>query len=139
MSSGPYYHGGTRTLGRGRLLLPPSRTGAPSSADFGAGAVCRRDRVYITTDLDQARMFAIMAPPKGNGSVYEVEPIGALEADPDYSGSAECFQVPEARVLLIVEKRVEQVFGCGIAEIAAIVTADGDSFPTANRLRGEAA
>lgn len=135
---GSYFHGGTRKLHRGGILLPPLKSGAASSADFGAGSVCRRGRVYITDDLDQARMFAILAPPKGEGSVYEVEPLGELERDPDFLGESGSWEVPMARVLRVVERRVTEVFGCNMATVAAICSSDGDSYPAASRL-GEAA
>jgi hypothetical protein len=134
MGAGPFFHGGTRKLRRGGILLPPAKSGAPSSADFGADGVCRRDRVYVTDDLDQARMFAILAPPKGHGSVYEVEPLGDLEPDPDFRGETGSWQVSMARVLRVVERRVTEVFGCGMAEVAAICSSDGDPYPPANRL-----
>lgn len=130
----PFFHGGPRTFGRGRLLLPPTRTGARSGAEFGGEGVCRRDRVYITNELLYARVFALLAPPKGHGSVYEVEPIGETEPDPDYSGPGLCLEVPEARVLRIVEKRVTQVQGLGMREVAAILTEDADPYPPALRL-----
>jgi len=132
--SAALYHGGTRKLRRGGILLPPDRTGAATTADFGAGGACRRDRVYVTTELDQALMFAIMAPPRGHGSVYEVEALGDLEVDPDYIGPGGSYSVPMARVLRVVERRVTRVHGCTLEQVAAICSADGDSLPTTDRL-----
>jgi Rifampin ADP-ribosyl transferase len=132
--SEPLFHGGTRKL-RGRLLLPPVRTGAPTTADFGAAGACRRDRVYVTTDLEAARLFAIMAPPKGNGNVYEVEPLGDLEVDPDYLGDeGRSYAVPMARIIRVVERRVTELHGFDKHQVAAICSLDGDPYPTANRL-----
>jgi Rifampin ADP-ribosyl transferase len=128
------FHGGTRKLHRGDVLLPPERTGAPTTADFGAAGVCRPDRVYLTTDLEAARLFAIMAPPKGNGSVYEVEPIGDLEVDPDYLAEDEsAYAVPMARILRVVERRVTDLHGLDMHQVAAICSSDGDSYPTSER------
>ena len=75
-----YYHGGAPGL---KIILPSNQTGAPTTADYGAHGVCRRDRVYITTSMHAALIFAAMHP-SDRGVVYEVEPIGALEPDPDY-------------------------------------------------------
>ena len=116
-----FYHGGVRRLHRGGVLLPPSKSGAPSTADFGAGEVCRRDRVYIISELDQARMFALMAPPKGHGDVYEVEPLGELEPDPDYSGPGESYAVPMARVVRVAERNVRELHGLNLEQVAAVI------------------
>lgn len=121
MSDTVLYHGGTRKLRKGGVLLPPSRSGVPNTAEYGARDVCRADRVYLTDELDVARMFALLAPPGGHGSVYEVEPIGGLERDPDYLGVGESWQVPMARVIRVVERRVAELYGHGMEEVAAVL------------------
>ena len=73
-----FFHGGPRGL---REVLPSSITGVPSTASYGAEGICRRDRVYVTTDLSAAIMFAA-GNPFGAQAVYQVEPEG-LEPDPD--------------------------------------------------------
>lgn len=66
--------------------------------------VARRDRVYITTDINCALLFAAMDP-SGKGIVYEVEPIGAVEIDPDYLGEVKIsFQCQEAKILRVFQK-----------------------------------
>lgn len=95
-----YYHGGPPGRQRGALLLPPNITGARTTADYGAGAVCRRDRVYVTTDINGALMFAAG---QRRGVVYQVEPIGALEPDPDCTQAGLSFQCERARVLRIIK------------------------------------
>lgn len=77
-----YYHGGPRGL---KKILPPSITGAPSCASYGAGKVCRRDKVYLGLTAEHAMIFAAMNP-SGPGAVYEVEPVGVAEHDPDWFG-----------------------------------------------------
>jgi len=91
-----YWHGGPRGLSG--WILPPARTGAPSTADFGAEGVCRRDRVYLTTERVAAEMFASMCPAE-RVSVYLVEPVGELEADPDVDEPGLSFQAEKARIL----------------------------------------
>lgn len=115
------YHGGARWLDRKGVILPPSRTGAPCGSDFGGAGVHRRDRVYLTSSLDEARMFALLAPPRGGGTVYEAEPIGDTEPDPDYSGPAVCVQVPMARIVRVVDRRVRELGGLGPAEVLAVL------------------
>lgn len=131
--SGPFFHGGVRGLRRGGVILPPRITGVPSNADYGAEGVCRRDRVYLVDELDQARIFAILAPPVGHGDVYEVEPLGEQEPDPDYSGPGECLQAELAKVVRVVERRVQTVQGLSMEEVLAAVTPDGDSYTSAER------
>ncbi len=81
-----YYHGGPPGI-RGEIL-PPERTKVPSTADYGAGAVCRRDRVYVTTNPVGALIFAAGAPSNMPGWIYEVVPFGEIEPDEDYNGPA---------------------------------------------------
>ncbi len=103
--SAPLYHGGYGGLSVGQLVLPPRKTGAASTASFGAAAVCDRDAVYVTTDFEAAMMFAC-AHPSGRGKLYEVEPIGDLADDIDAKGRGYSFKCPSARV-----KRVFKIKG----------------------------
>jgi len=96
-----YYHGGYGGLREGKLVLPPSITGALSCADYGAHNVCRRDRVYITTGVEEARYIASKTP---GGKVYEVFPIGELADDPDCSEKGLSFECVKARVVRVVPK-----------------------------------
>lgn len=98
------FHGGPAGL---REILPPTRTGVMSTRDACAGdpelaaqaaAVIRRDRVYLTSDPDEASLFAAMNPSGLPGVVYEVEPVGDTEPDPDYSGPATVVHASRARV-----------------------------------------
>ena len=93
-----YWHGGTPGLAVGDLVLPPEQTGAPTLADFGAGGVCRRDRIYITTRPEIAVLYAAMHP-SGRGKVYEVLPAGPLDPDPDWNGEPGLsLETTEARI-----------------------------------------
>jgi hypothetical protein len=66
-----YFHGGNRGRKVGEYILPPSYTGSKSASDFGAQKVHRKDRVYVSTDLTDAQLFAASHP---EPIVYEVEP-----------------------------------------------------------------
>lgn len=96
-----YYHGGYGGLKDGSMVLPPSITAAKSCADFGAEGVCKRDKVYITTDVFQARICAHWYP---NGKVYEVYPIGDLTPDLDCNEPDISFECDKARVVRVVPK-----------------------------------
>jgi hypothetical protein len=98
-----YFHGGVPGLALGDRILPPTVTGAVSVADYeraiaGAGVV-RRDRVFLTTLLDAAILFAALHP-SWLGEVYEVDPEEPLEPDPDYmGGDGASWQAPAALVV----------------------------------------
>lgn len=116
-----YYHGGVTGLRPGQFILPPTETDTVSISDCGAptdelsqrvAEVHRRDRVYVTTDLDAARVFAAYAPFGNNrrgGDVYEVQPVGDIEPDPDYladDNASVCCE--RARVLRIIATGVRR-------------------------------
>lgn len=87
-----YYHGGPRGL---RQILPPDVTGARSCASYGAAGVCRRDRVYVTTDYLSAVGVAAMVP---NGTVYEVDPVDP-RPDPDCLLDGLSFEAERAAII----------------------------------------
>jgi hypothetical protein len=121
-----YFHGGYPFLKPGMYVLPPQDTGAVSIQDVGpnelracARAVHRRDRVYLATDSMIALLFAAMHP-SGFGQVYEVEPVGSVEQDPDFTGpSGMSVSAVKAKVVSIVrftkQQRADMIFG--LAEI----------------------
>jgi hypothetical protein len=91
-----YFHGGTPGLFSGEFVLPPATTGtsrclADLPMDAPAG---RRDRVYVTTGRDVARVYAAFYP---DGALYEVEPDDELESDPDCTVPGVSYQCPTAR------------------------------------------
>lgn len=91
-----YYHGGPRGFQRGAMLLPPSITKVRSTTDLvGANDVHRNDRVYVTTDINAALLYAAAF---NRGVIYEVEPVGELEPDPDCSLEGLSFQCERARI-----------------------------------------
>lgn len=97
MTSQQFFHGGFPGLSVGQYVLPPNVSKAPSTASFGAGAVCDRDKVYITTEFDAAFVFAC-SHPSGRGKIYEVEPVGTIEDDIDARSMGYSFQCDKARV-----------------------------------------
>jgi len=96
-----YYHGGAPHI---RMVLPSRETGAIALTDYGMDD-CRRDKVYLTTSLDAAVLFASLHP-SGHGTVYEVNPVGSVEPDPDFLGDGNdgilSLQCDKARVVKAV-------------------------------------
>jgi len=72
---GPFFHGTKADLRPGDLLQPGFRS------NFGAGATA--NYVYVTATLDAATWGAELAVGDGPGRIYEVEPTGAIEDDPN--------------------------------------------------------
>lgn len=98
-----YYHGGPGGIALLDWIQPPTVTGCKSSAEYGpeefrsrVRAVHRTDRVYVTTNATAAAMFAAAFP---DGTVYEVEPHGELEPDPDCSLAGLSYACERAQVL----------------------------------------
>jgi hypothetical protein len=94
-----YFHGGNRGHKVGAYILPPSNTGSKSASDFGAEAVHRKDRVYVTIAVSHAEYFASEKP---DPVIYEVQPEGKIEPDPDCN-SGVSFACPKAKIIVIHE------------------------------------
>ncbi len=97
----PFFHGGAPKLKVGSEILPTNITGAKSLASYGANGICRRDRVYVTTSIEAAMLYAGMHP-SGKGQIYAVQPIGELEEDPDCSEPNLSFSCEKAKILMTV-------------------------------------
>lgn len=73
--SGAYLHGTNADLSVGDLLVPGR------FSNYEEGRVM--NHVYVTQTLDAAVWGAELAKGDGRGRVYIVEPLGALEDDPN--------------------------------------------------------
>lgn len=75
LDSGPFFHGCKADLEPGDLLQPGFRSnfGERRKANF----------VYLTASLDAATWGAELADGEGPGRVYQVEPTGPIENDPN--------------------------------------------------------
>jgi len=72
---GPFYHGGKADLKPGDLLQPGFRS------NFGERR--KANYVYLTATLDAATWGAELAVGDGPGRIYQVEPTGSIEDDPN--------------------------------------------------------
>lgn len=116
MSDPVYFHGGVAGLYPGDRILPPATTGRRASRSFlpddlrGDADHVREDRVYLTTDVEIARMYAGLHPDgtrKRGGDLYRVTPEGPVEPDPDWlGGPGMSVQAVAAWVLGIVKTGV---------------------------------
>jgi len=73
--SGGLLHGTKADLEVGDLLVPGRRS------NYEAGRTT--NHIYVTATLDAATWGAELAQGEGRGRIYLVEPIGALEDDPN--------------------------------------------------------
>lgn len=101
-----YWHGGRSGIQRGAYILPPTVTKTPSLSEFGAAGVHRRDRVYVTTSQAAALLYAASVK---RGVIYECEPIGDLEPDPDCLMQGLSWQCEKARVIRCIKPKTRDV------------------------------
>jgi rifampin ADP-ribosylating transferase len=73
--SGALLHGTKAELAVGDMLVPGR------ASNFGEGRIA--NHVYVTATLDAAAWGAELALGGGPGRIYIVEPLGALEDDPN--------------------------------------------------------
>ena len=72
---GPFFHGTKARLNSGDMIV------AGYSSNFGHRR--NANHVYITATLDAAVWGAELAVGEGDGHIYEVEPTGPIENDPN--------------------------------------------------------
>jgi hypothetical protein len=94
-------------LKKGEILLPPSITGKSTLLQYAKqiapDGVQRADKVYVTTDVTSAELFAAVYP---HGDVYKVRPHD-MEEDPDCTEHGLSFQCSKAEVIAVI------CTGCG--------------------------
>ena len=89
-----YFHGGRAGF---KAILPPSVSGAEQNGVVPDRCSGRKERVYITTDV--ADLQSLWASRQSSPMLYEVEPEGAIEADPDHKGVDVSFQCEKAKIV----------------------------------------
>jgi rifampin ADP-ribosylating transferase len=65
------------------------------------GGRYRKDRVYVTTELNTAKFFAAGNSALSEPAVYEVEPVGDLEEDADRKEPGLSFACEKAKILSV--------------------------------------
>lgn len=75
LDDGPFFHGTKADLSVGDLLTPGFRS------NYRPEVVM--NHIYFTSRLDGAGLAAEIIPGDGAPRVYEVEPLGAFEDDPN--------------------------------------------------------
>ena len=73
---GPFYHGTKADLRPGDVLQPGYRS------NYGTGRKAA-NFVYLTATLDAATWGAELSVGEGPGRIYQVEPTGPIEDDPN--------------------------------------------------------
>lgn len=107
-----YWHGGVPGLRVGTVLLPAGGDTFASQSARGAsnGGHLTSGKVYFTTDELLARAYAqtLRVAGRGTGSLYRVEPLSAVERDPDYSepSPAISFMADRARIVAVIEENL---------------------------------
>lgn len=116
-----YWHGGRPGMTPGTVLLgraDAEATGVDlsfySGTDVAGDPVPEPDRVYMSSDREFARGFAGLMQLRdtqtgvaSHGALYAVEPIGDVEADPDFASSEVSWSAPKARIAAVVEEDVD--------------------------------
>ncbi|MFT4220805.1 MAG: GNAT family N-acetyltransferase, partial [Microbacterium sp.] len=115
--TGRFWHGGRPGLAPGTILM--SRNEADhAGADMGFYEAqpgyeenfTHADRVYFSSDRAFARAYAGLIQQREErtgvicrqGDLYEVEPVGEIEKDPDFSGGVS-WCAPQARIVAVAE------------------------------------
>ena len=60
----------------------------------------------MTTDAEEAAVYAALAAPGGRGDVYEVEPVGELEPDSAAAPGTASYATPAATVVRVIRRGV---------------------------------
>ena len=101
-----YWHGGPAGLPRGSFILPAEVTKSRSLSEYGAAGIHRRDRVYLTTSQAAAMLYAAG---QRRGAIYQCEPIGTLEPDPDCNMPGLSWQCEKARIIRVLKVRPDHI------------------------------
>lgn len=115
-----WYHGSMQKLEPGQYLVSPSenpRKAKTVNGQYAKGNKYNRNKVYVTQQYGVAFIFANPdRKPRGHvyperGYVYEVEPIGKLEDDPDLAPHGLSAQTCDAARVIRVVKEGDAVVG----------------------------
>ena len=92
-----WYHGTRAGFGPGGYLMPGDQVGRSNFPDLAAAD---SSMVYVTPNIEWAKIFALAATGRGKPKVLEVRPYDLVQASQD----GEEFACSMARVLKVVWK-----------------------------------
>ena len=93
----PYFHGGNAGLKVSGYILPPSVTGAPQNGDVPFH-IRGNAWIYMNRELVKSALWAAQHQ---NPVVYEVEPEGVVENDPDVEKPELSYRAYKAKIIAI--------------------------------------
>lgn len=104
------FHGGAPGLVPGDILRPAAALGFDFSYHT-KGSIYDPNYVYLTRQLEVATAYAARCVmpmvDQVPGTVYQVQPLGLIEPDPDYGPVSEVYlRAPRARVLSVIRTDV---------------------------------
>lgn len=100
-----FYHGSSKKLEPGDLVLPPTETGKQSEKSRKKN----RDRVFFTKDKGSAKIYADRARKElgGKSHIYKIKPIGNIEWVNKNKGTT-VLMAPKAKVVEELPLKEEQ-------------------------------
>lgn len=93
----PYFHGGNAGLKIGGYILPPSETKVPQNGDVPSH-IRGKNHIYMVRDFIEAAPWAAHHT---NPIIYEVEPEGVVENDPDVEKPGLSYRCPKAKIIAV--------------------------------------
>ncbi|QNE18184.1 hypothetical protein F1D05_10115 [Kribbella qitaiheensis] len=109
-SAEPFFHGGAPGLVPGSILRPAAALGFDVSYN-AEQTMYDPNYVYLTREADVATAYAArcVMPVVGQipGTVYQAQPLGLVEPDPDYGPVSGVYvRAPRARIVSVVRTDV---------------------------------
>jgi hypothetical protein len=92
-----YFHGGNAGLEIGDYIRSPAETGAKQNGSVPSH-IRGKDHIYMVRELVKAAPWAAHHP---NPIIYEVEPEGDVEDDPDVDEPGLSYRCPKAKIVAI--------------------------------------
>ena len=93
----PYFHGGNAGLKVGQYILPPAETGAPQNGSVPSH-IRGKDHIYMVRDFVEAAPWAAH---HRSPIIYQVEPEGDVENDPDVEKPGLSYRCPKAKIVAV--------------------------------------
>ncbi|WP_129590875.1 NAD(+)--rifampin ADP-ribosyltransferase [Bradyrhizobium shewense] len=93
----PYFHGGNAGLKVGQYILPPAETGAAQNGSVPSH-IRGKDHIYMVRDFVEAAPWAAHHE---SPIIYQVEPEGNVENDPDVEKPGLSYRCPKAKIVAV--------------------------------------